>query len=211
MHRLVFFDETVALEVEGWRLRPSEVADLYGTEQILDRCRRRSEEVERLRAAYFEKAKVEGFAQGVAEGQAVARREAAAQLTGFFRQWSAERARNRAAVGRLTMMVVRRLLGEIGETRTMELFVHRCFEELKEDGPLRLHVPPAAKAGVDRWLGSAGTDLKVAEEPTLAPDECAFEFGSGVVHASLRLELDALERMVAEVEASSAQGEACDR
>lgn len=206
MHKLVLFDEAAILETEGWRLRPSEVADFAAAEDLLARCLGRLGEIDALCERRREQARAEGFAAGFADGEAAARRKAAAQLRGFLEALASEQASQRAAVGRLALEVARKIVGDLSLEQVVEQFVLRRLEDLKDEHPLEVRVPSGRADDVSLRLSERGCVLRVVEDPNLGADECAFQFASGQAHAGVGLQFEALASMVRELEARAFEG-----
>lgn len=139
----------------------------------------------------------EGREAGLAEGRAAAAAETRAHLFAMTLALSEERARARTDVSRLALEVVRRIAGEIGDGATVAALAAKATAALLPEEVATVRVAPDAAAEVQARLRQR-PGLSVVADGAVGPLDCLIETPLGVSHASLDVQLAAVERAWAE-------------
>ena len=134
----------------------------------------------------------EGFAAGHAEGLAAGASDVAAELFRLAVRDGEERRRRQEEISTLAIEVLRRLVGEIGEEKTIAGLAERATATLAPNTAATVRVPPAHARAVGAKLANR-TGLTVEADPSLDGMDCVVETALGRNYAGLDTQLALIE------------------
>lgn len=178
-------------------LRAEEVPVLEDAEALRQRMLAMHAEANRRLDAAMAESREKGLAEGRETGMQAVREELAKGLETLARQSAAERDRLRGEIAALALQVVRKLLGEFGETDKLVALAVAAAREALPAAPQRLVVAPAMLESVRERLAAARqrdadapfAHCEVVADPTLSPGQCRLDTQWGSVDASLESQL----------------------
>ena len=90
---------------------------------------------------------------------------------------------------------IRKIIGEIDDDTRIRLIVSTALNNVRGQQKVTVRVSPKDEPAVSRALAAmtSGSYLTVVADTRLAPDSCILESDLGVVDASLKTQLTALE------------------
>lgn len=130
----------------------------------------------------------EGFAAGRAEGLAAGAADIRAEIFRLAIRAGEERRQHQGEISTLALEVVRRIVGEIGDTATVQGLAERAVATLASDAVATVRVALAHVEAVKARL--AGRDFMTVEgDPTLTDTDCVVETTLGRTYAGLETQL----------------------
>ncbi len=134
----------------------------------------------------------EGFAAGHEEGLAAGAAEIRAELFRLAIRAGEEQRQHQREISTLALEVVRRIVGQIGDTATVQGLADRAIAALAPDMAATVRVPAAQVEAVKARL--AGRDfLTVEADPTFGETDCVVETALGRTYAGLETQLAQIE------------------
>ena len=158
--------------------------------EILRRVETIREAVVRASASRFALAREEGLAQGRAAGRQEAAASLGAALASLDAVLRADRAAHEARVVGLALAIVDRIAGELGDAAVVTALARRALADLDPGTPVRVRVHPSVADAMAAATRPAGPPvLEVLADPGLEPLDCEIESEDGVVEAGLAVQL----------------------
>ena len=151
--------------------------------------------------AVHQQARTAGYEQGLAEGRACAREEAAAGLLGLQEQLELARESLQSQVGQLALAVAQKLLGDFCDADRLAGLADTAAREMVSHGqpatPVKVVVHPKHLEAVRARLSTedrSATSVRmiVQADPHCAEDSCRLESDLGAIDASLPVQLEQL-------------------
>jgi type III secretion protein L len=174
-------------------IKASEIASVTDCAELLGDLKARQEKIEAQAEERSRSARLAGFATGVKEGRAEAKKMQAAALAAVEADLSRAAADMKGRAEGLALEIVRRIAGQQAADMVAGA-VAVAIRDLGEAEYLRLVVHPAAEARTRARLAELGRNYEVDTDPSMAPTDGFIVTKDGRIEIGIDTQLDAIAR-----------------
>ncbi len=189
-------DKTLPAPAPGVKvLSSAEAAELVRADEIVAAAKAEAEEIRRKAEAAYQERYEAGYADGIEMGKmenAEKMMETVIASVEFIE--NIER-----TVVSVVSQSVRKIIGELDDDTRIRLIVSTALNNVRGQQKVTVRVSPKDEAAVNAAFAAMtqGAYLTVVADTRLAPDSCILESDLGVIDASLKTQLAALEHAFA--------------